>query len=57
VSVREQIEQAGRAPVLGWAQNRRVDLKHTDVRKTWDRIRRALNKTNKESGNETDRRA
>jgi hypothetical protein len=48
MSVREQIEKAGRAPVLGWAQDRQIDLRSTDVRKTWERVRRAMNRAAKE---------
>ena len=38
MTARQMIEQAGRAPVLGWCDQRRkgypVNLKHTDIQRT-----------------------
>lgn len=41
-TIRELIEQAGRAPVLGWAQTRKVNLRKTDIRATWRKVQRIL---------------
>jgi len=39
MTTREQLEKAGKAPVLGWCDRRRkgfpVNLKHTDIKNTW----------------------
>jgi hypothetical protein len=35
MNARELIESQGRKPALGWAQERVIDLKKTDVRETW----------------------
>ena len=46
LSARELIESRGRAPVLGWADNRSrrdpIDLLSTDIRKTFERVQRAI---------------
>ena len=44
ISAKDLIESRGRAPVLGWADNRtrKVDLTSTDIRKTFERIQRAI---------------
>jgi hypothetical protein len=45
-SAKQLIESRGRAPVLGWADNRSrrdpIDLLSTDIRKTFDRVQRAI---------------
>lgn len=39
MTTRQLLEQAGKAPVLGWCDKRLrghpVNLKHTDVQRTW----------------------
>lgn len=44
MNARQLIEQAGRAPVLGWCDQRRkgypVNLKHTDIVKTWKTVQK-----------------
>jgi len=46
LSTKELIESRGRAPVLGWADNRSrrdpIDLLSTDIRKTFERVQRAI---------------
>lgn len=42
-SARERIEKAGRAPILGWAQDRKINLLKTDVRETFKQILAARN--------------
>lgn len=48
MNVREQIAQAGKAPILGWCDQRRkgypVNLKHTDIAKTWKVVQRLQEK-------------
>lgn len=41
MNARELIESQGRAPILGWLEGRKIDLRTTDVRKTFARIRKA----------------
>jgi hypothetical protein len=38
MNARELVESQGRKPVLGWAQEREIDLKKTDVRETWRKV-------------------
>jgi hypothetical protein len=49
LSTKELIESRGRAPVLGWADNRSrrdpIDLLSTDIRKTFERVQRQSNET------------
>lgn len=44
MTTRQMIEQAGRAPVLGWCDQRRkgypVNLKHTDIQRTWKTVQK-----------------
>lgn len=44
MNARQQLEQAGRAPVLGWCDQRRkgypVNLKHTDIQRTWKTVQK-----------------
>lgn len=42
MTAKEQMEQAGRAPILGWAQDRKIDLRRTDIRKTIRKVQRVL---------------
>lgn len=49
LTARERIEQEGRAPVLGWAQDRKIDLRKTDIRKTFKAVERAIKKALKVS--------
>jgi hypothetical protein len=42
MNAREIIESQGRKPVLGWAQDRKIDLKQTDVKRTWRRVERVI---------------
>lgn len=48
MNVREQIAQAGKAPVLGWCDQRRkgfpVNLRKTDIRKTWQAVQKVQEK-------------
>jgi hypothetical protein len=48
MTARQQIEQAGRAPVLGWCDQRRkghpVNLTKTDIRKTWAAVQKVQEK-------------
>jgi hypothetical protein len=43
-SQRQKIEAAGRAPVLGWADNRKVpvDLRSTNVARTFELVRQHM---------------
>ncbi len=44
--LKERLEAQGKAPVLGWADDRKVpiDLSSTDVRKTWANVARVAKK-------------
>jgi hypothetical protein len=43
VTVREQIENAGRAPLLGWIESRKdIDVQKTDIRLTFRKVRRIM---------------
>jgi hypothetical protein len=48
MTARQLLEQAGKAPVLGWCDQRRkghpVNLKHTDIVKTWKTVQRLTEK-------------
>jgi hypothetical protein len=48
MNAREIIESQGRKPVLGWAQDRKIDLKQTDIRKTWRRVERVIKQSRKD---------
>lgn len=41
------VELQGNAPVLGWADNRKIpiNMKRADVRKTWAEVRRIMKKS------------
>ena len=45
-SAKQLIESRGRAPVLGWADDRSrrdpIDLLSTDIRRTFERVQRAI---------------
>jgi len=48
MNARQQLEQAGRAPVLGWCDQRikgfPVNLRKTDIRKTWQAVQKVQEK-------------
>ena len=41
---RQKIEAAGRAPLLGWAENRKapIDLRSTNVARTFELVRQQM---------------
>jgi hypothetical protein len=48
MNARQVLEQAGKAPVLGWCDRRAkghpINLRKTDIRKTWQAVQKVQEK-------------